>query len=155
MKLCVAAIGQRMPDWVDSGWRQYARRFPRHPALELREIPAVRRTRNSDVANIRERESAALLATATGGEVVALDGAGCQWSTAELADRLRGWMQVGRDVYFLIGGPDGLSGDCIRAADAHLSLGRLTLPHAMVRLVLAEQLYRAWTITQNHPYHRA
>lgn len=156
MRLCVVAIGQRMPAWVDAGWREYARRFPRNLPLELREIAAVRRGRNPDVEGTRARESAALLeAAGNSGRIVALDESGRQWSTVELADRLSGWMQEGRDVHFLVGGPDGLARECIRRADDHWSLGRLTLPHPMVRLVLAEQLYRAWTVTVNHPYHRA
>ena len=145
-----------MPAWVDAGWHEYARRFPRQVVLELREVPAVRRTRNADVDAIRSRESAALLAATGGsGRLVALDEGGRQWSTVELAAQLSTWMQQGQDVHFLVGGPDGLTQDCIRQAEVCWSLGSLTLPHPMVRLVLAEQLYRAWTITQNHPYHRA
>lgn len=155
MRLCVLAIGQRMPGWVADGWNDYARRFPRQLALQLREIPAGRRTRNADIDAIRELESAALLgATNSGARVIVLDMAGRQWSTEELAAELKSWMQSGADVQFLIGGPDGLAPGCIRKADARWSLGRLTLPHPLVRLVVAEQLYRAWTITQGHPYHR-
>lgn len=156
MRLRVLAIGQRMPGWVSDGWSEYARRFPRQLALELRELPALRRSRNADIPELRERESAALLAAAgSAGRVIVLDGAGRQWSTAELAAELSEWMRLGSDVHFLVGGPDGLSRECVRRADSSWSLGRLTLPHPLVRLVVAEQLYRAWTITQNHPYHRA
>jgi 23S rRNA (pseudouridine1915-N3)-methyltransferase len=156
MRLCVVAIGQRMPGWVDQAWQEYARRFPRHLPLELREVPAVRRFRHSAIDTVRERESEALMGAAgAAGRVVTLDESGRQWSTLELSRQLASWMQEGADVNFLVGGPDGLTRECIRRADFHWSLGRLTLPHPMVRLVLAEQLYRAWTITQNHPYHRA
>lgn len=105
---------------------------------------------------MRSQEGGALLAAVPQGAlVVALDGAGAQWSTEKLADRLESWMQEGRDVSFLIGGPDGLSAECKSKADLSLSLGRFTWPHALVRVMLVEQLYRAWSITQNHPYHRA
>lgn len=156
MRLRVVAVGQRMPSWVTEGFNEYAARFPRNLPLELREVAARKRSRNADIAAIRRAESDALLTAAgTGGRLVALDEGGRQWRTRELAGRLEEWMQAGRDVAFLIGGPDGLTDECRSRAELQWSLGRLTLPHPMVRLVLAEQLYRAWTITQNHPYHRA
>lgn len=155
MRLCVVAIGQRMPAWIDQGWKAYADRFPPAMPLELREVPAERRTRNADIESIRRRECDALLAAAGGSRLVALDAGGRQWSTVELAERLEHWMQLGTDVSFLVGGPDGLTPECIARADQHWSLSRLTLPHAIVRVLLAEQIYRAWTIIRNHPYHRA
>jgi 23S rRNA (pseudouridine1915-N3)-methyltransferase len=145
-----------MPSWVAQAWDEYARRFPRGLNLVLREIPLARRGRNADVASLRSAEGEALLAAAPSGHrVVALDERGRQWSTAELAERLETWMREEHGVCFLIGGPDGLSEECRRRAADTWSLGRLTLPHPLVRAVLAEQLYRAWTITQNHPYHRS
>lgn len=156
MDLTVAAVGTRMPAWVEQAWKEYARRFPRGLNLVLREIPLARRARNADVAALRRAEGEALLgAVPAGHRTVALDENGRQWSTVELAERLEGWMREEHGVCFLVGGPDGLSGDCRRRADETWSLGRLTLPHPLVRAVLAEQLYRAWTITQNHPYHRS
>jgi len=86
--------------------------------------------------------------------LIALDGGGRQWTTLELAEQMNTWMQQGRDISFLIGGPDGLDQSSLKRADARWSLGKLTLPHMLVRVILAEQLYRAWSITQNHPYHR-
>lgn len=155
MRLTVVAIGQRMPSWITQGWAEYARRFPRGLSLELKEIPAIRRSGNADIESIRHREGELLLqALPDKGHVIALDENGRQWSTVELSRQLQNWMQDGQDVTFLVGGPDGLSSACLAKADSRWSLGLLTLPHALVRVVLAEQLYRAWTITQNHPYHR-
>ena len=121
----------------------------------MREVPAVRRGRNPDIESIRRDEGQALLAAAPASAcLVALEEKGRQWSTGDLAAKMREWMQLGRDVAFLVGGPDGLSKPCLDQSDHHWSLGSLTFPHALVRVVLAEQIYRAWTITQNHPYHR-
>lgn len=155
MQLLVAAVGQRMPAWVQQGWAEYAGRFPRGLTLALREIPLARRSRNAAVDGLRETESRALLAAVPAGHrVVALDERGDQWTTAELARRLELWMREERGVCFLVGGPDGLTDACRQRAQDLWGLSRLTLPHAMVRVLLAEQLYRAWTVTQNHPYHR-
>lgn len=155
VRLNIVAIGQRMPSWISAGWSEYARRFPRGFTLELREVPAIKRTRNADIDSIRRREGEALLAAIpAAGCIVALDEKGIQWSTEELSGQMKNWMQAGRDMVFLVGGPDGLSDQCLERAEHCWSLGRLTLPHPLVRIVLAEQLYRAWTITQNHPYHR-
>lgn len=156
MHFRVAAIGQRMPAWVNSGWQEYARRFPRSSRLDLLELPAEKRGRNPDLERLKEREGERLLAAVPSSAVsVALDMGGQPWTTEQLAERLRGWMGGGHDVVFLVGGPDGLSLACLEAAELQWSLGPLTLPHPLVRVLLAEQLYRAWTLTQNHPYHRA
>lgn len=156
MKLLVAAVGQRMPAWVDEAWKDYARRFPPNLPLELKEIRMPSRTHNADVVAAREAEGAALTVAAPAGAlVVALDGRGTPWTTRELASRLKDWMHEGRDPVFMIGGPDGLSPACRKRADLCWSLGGATYPHGLVRVIVAEQLYRAWTITQNHPYHRA
>jgi len=127
-----------MPAWVQTAWSEYARRFPRGFSLELREIPLAKRSRNADIDSLRTREGEALLGSVPSGfRIIALDERGKQWSTAELAGEMERWMREEHGVCFL------------------WSLGKLTLPHPMVRALLAEQLYRAWTITQNHPYHRA
>ena len=156
MQLTVAAVGQRMPAWVQTAWKEYSRRFPRGISLELKEIPLAKRSRNADLDSLRNSECKALLsAVPVGHQVVALDEKGKQWSTMELAQQLENWMQDEHGVCFLVGGPDGLSDECRNRARDVWALGRLTLPHPLVRAVLAEQLYRAWTITQNHPYHRS
>jgi len=156
MQLTVVAVGQRMPAWVQESWSEYARRFPRGLALELKEISLAKRSRNADIESLRNAEGTALLAAAPAGHrIVALDERGRQWSTGELAERLESWMQEEHGVCFLVGGPDGLPQKCRDRARDVWALGRLTLPHPMVRAILAEQLYRAWTITQNHPYHRS
>ena len=155
MQLIVAAVGQRMPSWVQEAWSEYARRFPRGLSLELKEISLAKRSRNVNVEALQTAEGKSLLgAVPDGYRVVALDEKGKQWSTRELADRLENWMREEHGVCFLVGGPDGLAQNCRDRADDVWSLGRLTLPHPMVRAILAEQIYRAWTITQNHPYHR-
>jgi 23S rRNA (pseudouridine1915-N3)-methyltransferase len=156
MQFVVSAVGQRMPSWVQSAWSEYARRFPRGFSLDLREIPLAKRSRNGDIESLRAREGDALLASVPSGfRVIVLDERGNQWSTEELAGQLERWMREEHGVCFLIGGPDGLSQQCRQQAQNLWSLGRLTLPHPMVRAILAEQLYRAWSITQHHPYHRA
>lgn len=148
-----------MPDWVAQGWGEYAKRFPRGFELELKELPLGQRSRSgkqsSNAAQVRSSESAALLAAVPADNyLIAMDGQGRQWSTQELAGQMQQWMQLGRDVSFLVGGPDGLDPESLQRADACWSLGKLTLPHMLVRVILAEQLYRAWSVTQNHPYHR-
>jgi 23S rRNA (pseudouridine1915-N3)-methyltransferase len=156
MQLLVAAIGQRMPNWVSEGWNEYARRMPPGLALTLREINLEKRGKNADLRRLAAIESRALYeAMPARARVVALDVRGHAWSTEKLAANLEQWMQEGRDVGFMVGGPDGIEADIMNRADDRWSLGPLTLPHPLVRVVLAEQLYRAWTITQNHPYHRA
>jgi len=156
MQLTVAAIGQRMPSWVQTCWKEYARRFGRGLSLELKELPLAKRSKNSDPEVLRLAEGEALLAAAPSGHrLITLDERGTQWTTMELAQHMENWMREEHGVCFLIGGPDGLPRVCRERAHNTWSLSRLTLPHPMVRVILAEQLYRAWTITQNHPYHRS
>lgn len=156
MKLLVAAVGQRMPDWVSQAWTEYARRMPPGLALSLREISLAKRGKNADIKRLTAIESKALYqAMPARARVIALDIRGQSWSTEKLAANLQEWMGDGRDVGFMIGGPDGIAADIMQKAHQRWSLGPLTLPHPLVRVVLAEQLYRAWTIIQNHPYHRA
>ena len=156
MQLLVAAVGQRMPNWVTEAWNEYARRMPPGLLLTLREINLAKRGKNADIKRLAATEGRALLdAMPARARVVALDIRGQAWSTGKLAAHLERWMHEGRDVGFMIGGPDGIDTEVMRGADDRWSLGPLTLPHPLVRVVLAEQLYRAWTITRNHPYHRA
>ena len=156
MQLLLAAVGQRMPGWVNEAWTEYTRRMPAQLTLSLREITLAKRGKNADTKRLTAVESTALYAAMPKrARVIALDVKGQAWSTEKLASNLEEWMGDGRDVGFMIGGPDGISPDIMQKADTRWSLGPLTLPHPLVRVVFAEQLYRAWTITQNHPYHRA
>jgi 23S rRNA (pseudouridine1915-N3)-methyltransferase len=156
MHIHLIAVGTRMPSWISQGYEDYARRLPRECSLRLVEIPPGRRSRTQSPAPAVEEESRRMLAAIPERSlVVALDVGGSAWDTPGLAARLQEWLQSGRDIVLLVGGPDGLSGDCLRRADLRWSLSALTLPHALVRVVLAEQLYRAWTIISGHPYHRS
>jgi 23S rRNA (pseudouridine1915-N3)-methyltransferase len=157
MRITVLAVGGKMPAWVDEGVAEYGKRLPRELRLEWRDIPLAQRgKKNADVEALRDKEGLALLkAIPDGDRVLALDVRGKPWSTEQLADRLRHWQMESINTSLLIGGPDGLSQACLQRADARWSLSALTLPHPLVRVLLAEQLYRAWTITVNHPYHRA
>ena len=156
MQLFVAAVGQRMPRWVEEAWTEYARRMPQGMSLAIREIQLAKRGKNPDTRRLKTTESVALYdAMPARARIIALDVMGKPWSTETLADKMLDWMGDGRDVGFMIGGPDGIADQVTQKADERWSLGPLTLPHPLVRVILAEQLYRAWTITQNHPYHRA
>ena len=155
MQIHLIAIGDRMPRWVQEGYDEYARRLPPECALRLVEIPAARRGKNADIARIVRDESERLLtAVPKAATVVALEVGGRSWSTEQLARRLDDWMGSGQDLALLVGGPDGLGESARKAASQLWSLSPLTLPHPLVRVVLAEQLYRAWSILRNHPYHR-
>jgi 23S rRNA (pseudouridine1915-N3)-methyltransferase len=159
LKLHILAIGHKPPDWVVAGFEDYARRMPREARIQLTEIKPVPRSRQAPsaaaVARILEAEKSRLVAALPPGCVrIALDERGKPLSTADLARRLTAWMQGGRDVAFLIGSADGLDQELKADADLLLSLSAMTLPHAMVRVLLAEQLYRAVSMIQNHPYHR-
>ena len=155
MKLKLLAAGTRMPAWVREGFDTYAARLPRECRLVLTEIPLGARGKGKDPARAMADESRRMLgAVGPGDEVVALEVKGRPLDTPGLARRLEGWLQGGRDVSLLIGGPDGLHPDCRERAGLQWSLSPLTLPHALVRILVAEQLYRAWSILHNHPYHR-
>lgn len=156
MNVHLIAIGEKMPHWVQEGYREYAKRLPPECALRLVEIPAGRRGKNVDIARILRDESERMLAAIPkGATVVALEVNGRSWSTEQLAQKLDGWMGSGQDLALLVGGPEGLGQAARTAAGQLWSLSPLTLPHPLVRVVLAEQLYRAWSVLRNHPYHRA
>lgn len=149
------AVGRRMPAWVDAGVADYLKRFPPECKLQLQEIEPAHRSKNVPADRYRAEEAERLLtAVPKGASVVALDERGKSPGSTELARWLESWMQEGRDIALLIGGPDGLDERCLQAASLHWSLSPLTLPHALVRVILAEQLYRAWSILRKHPYHR-
>ena len=155
MHIHLIAIGRRASGWERDGYLEYARRMPPELAIELREIAPSKRAGRGSTERRVEDEGRRLLAAVPGGaRVVALDERGAAWTTAALADRIERWMHEGRDLALLVGGADGLSPACIAAAEHRWSLSPLTLPHGLVRIVVAEQLYRAWTILRRHPYHR-
>lgn len=156
LRLHLVAVGQRLPRWVDEGYADYARRLGGDVALRLVEVPLAARAKGAPVARAVAAEGERLLAAVPDGAlVVALAIDGTPWSTAELAARLDAWSAAGRDVALLVGGPDGLAPACLARADARWSLGPLTLPHPLVRVVVAEALYRAASLRAGHPYHRA
>jgi len=155
MKLHILAVGHKMPEWIGTGFEEYSKRMPPELRIELREIKPEPRTGGRSAQSVmaaeRQRIEAAL---PKGARVVALDERGQDWTTMQLAAALPAWQQEGRDVAFVIGGADGLAAEVKARAETLLRVSSLTLPHGMVRVLLAEQLYRAWSITQNHPYHR-
>lgn len=155
MVIRLLAIGTKMPAWVTAGFSEYAKRFSAGCMVDLCEIPAEKRTKNADIPRIIEREGEKLLAAIKPSHyVIALDVKGHTFSTEQLAQQLKNWQAEGRNIDMLIGGPDGLASGCLQRADARWSLSSLTLPHPLVRIILVEQLYRAVSILQNHPYHR-
>lgn len=156
MRIHLLAVGTRMPSWVSAGFQEYSRRLPRECSLQLVEIPVGRRGKAIPAERAIQEEGQQMLAALPRDCLaVALDVQGKPWSTPALAGRLQDWMASGRDVALLVGGPDGLAPDCLSRADLVWSLSELTYPHALVRIILAEQLYRAWSIHAGHPYHRA
>ncbi len=156
MKIYLLAVGTKMPAWVTQGFEEYAMRMPAKCSLHLKEIAAEKRAKNSNLASIKEKEASKLKSAIPAHcRVVALDVKGQCWSTEKLATRLQDWMMGGQDVALLVGGPDGLTHEILTLAQETWSLSKLTFPHPLVRVILAEQLYRAYTITENHPYHRA
>lgn len=156
MRAYLLAVGDRMPAWVAEGFGEYRKRLSRELPLELVEIkPGARGKGRDDRRAMLDEGAAVLAALPRDVHVIALDGRGKTWSSQALADQLETWRMGGRDVAFLIGGPDGHAPEVLARADQHWSLGSLTLPHMLVRLVLIEQLYRATTILAGHPYHRA
>jgi len=155
MRITVFAVGTRMPAWVNDGVSHYLKRLPRHIDLQFQEIPAAPRTSGATTAKIKQKEGDALLHAVRDADfVIALDEHGKHWSSVELGHELETWLGAYARVALLIGGADGLDRRVLERADRVWSLSALTLPHALVRVVLAEQLYRAWTLTQGHPYHR-
>jgi 23S rRNA (pseudouridine1915-N3)-methyltransferase len=155
MKLWLVAVGQRQPAWADAAYEDFAKRFPGECRLELKAVKAEPRSGGKSVPAMLDAEAARIeAALPRGARRVILDERGERRSTAQLAERLRFWMGDGRDVALVIGGPDGLAESIRRDADEALRLSDLTLPHALARVLLAEALYRAWSVTAGHPYHR-
>jgi 23S rRNA (pseudouridine1915-N3)-methyltransferase len=156
MQLIIVAVGSRMPGWVDAAFADYAGRMPPDLRIVLREVRPEPRTSGKSVEAMMGAEAERIrLVLAKRGTRVVLDERGTDLSSAALATRIQAWRADGDDVSFIIGGPDGLDPTFKAEAGASMRLSSLTLPHGLARVVLAEQLYRAWSITQNHPYHRA
>lgn len=155
MRIHLISVGRRMPGWVEAGYAEYVKRLPAECALNLIEIEPLRRGKSTVAAQAREDEGRRILkAIPKGAVAVALDGGGQCWSTEILARQLSGWLAEGHDRALLVGGADGLAADCLERATQRWSLSALTFPHPLVRVIVAEQIYRAWTLIQGHPYHR-
>jgi 23S rRNA (pseudouridine1915-N3)-methyltransferase len=154
MNLRVVALGHKMPGWVSAAWDDYARRLPRELALALVELKPEPRDRGKAVPQLLAAEAQRIVAACKGARMIALDEHGEPWTTQTLADRLAKWRDSAVDIAFVIGSADGLAETIKRDADAVVALSAMTLPHALVRIVLAEQLYRAASLLAGHPYHR-
>ena len=154
MRLTIVAVGQKVPDWAQTAYDDYAKRFPPELKLELKAVKTEPRSSKTLSTLLLAEKSRIEAAISRGTHIVALDERGTSVTTLALAERLKSWQLSGDDVAIVIGGPDGLDSDFKKAAHERLRLSDLTLPHAMVRVLLIEQLYRAWSITINHPYHR-
>ncbi len=156
MQIQLLAIGKRMPDWIGMGYKEYANRLKSTLPLNLIEIATTRKSNSQDSKTVIRGEGEKLLATIPEKAwVVALDEHGKQWSSKELAEQMEKWADHSSQIALLIGGADGLDKACLDRADQIWSLSALTLPHALVRVVVAEQIYRAWSLNSNHPYHRS
>ena len=154
MKLLVVAVGQRQPAWAQTAYAEFEKRFPPEMRLELHAVKAETRGQKTAEQLMAAEATRLQAALPRGVRRVVLDERGTRVTTLQLADRMKAWLPDGRDVAFIIGGPDGLDAPLKATADETLRLSELTLPHAFVRVLLAEALYRAWTVMVNHPYHR-
>ncbi|WP_374622749.1 23S rRNA (pseudouridine(1915)-N(3))-methyltransferase RlmH [Pandoraea sp.] len=156
MRLFILALGHKMPGWIETAFTEYAKRMPPELRIELKEIKPEQRSQSRTAETVMAAEAQRIdAALPRGCRLVCLDERGQDLTTMRLAQSLTGWQQDGRDVAFVIGGADGLDPALKARADTLIRLSSLTLPHGMVRVLLAEQLYRAWSINANHPYHRA
>ncbi|MBB5018390.1 23S rRNA (pseudouridine1915-N3)-methyltransferase [Chitinivorax tropicus] len=155
MRLHILAVGHKQPDWIETAFNEYAKRMPRECQIELKELKPEKRVGGKTAQQVMTAEKARIEAALPAGALlVALDERGENWTTVKLADHMKKWLTEGRDVAFVIGGADGLEPSIKQQAGKLLQLSAMTLPHGMVRVLLAEQLYRAWSIINNHPYHR-
>ncbi|HEX6703118.1 MAG TPA: 23S rRNA (pseudouridine(1915)-N(3))-methyltransferase RlmH [Albitalea sp.] len=154
MKLLLVAVGQRQPAWADTAYEDFAKRFPPELRLELKAVKAEPRGSKSAEQLMAAEAARIEAAIPKGARRVVLDEHGTRLTTVQLAERMKAWMNDGRDAALLVGGPDGLHAALKASADETLRLSDLTLPHAFVRVLLAEALYRGWTVMTNHPYHR-
>jgi 23S rRNA (pseudouridine1915-N3)-methyltransferase len=155
LKIELLAAGTRPPAWIEEGVTEYLKRMPRICVVEIREIAIAKRFKNSSADGLKKEEEKRFRKQfIEGARIIALDRAGNSWSTADLADRMKQWMNDYSHIQMLIGGPDGLSKSCLDDVHDNWSLSRLTFPHFLVRIMVAEQLYRAWSMLNNHPYHK-
>lgn len=155
MRIHIVAVGQRMPSWVDQACNEYFKRMPAYARVELHEVPAPKRTKGADRGRVLREECERIrAATPLDCRAIALERTGRPIDSEQLACSLRSWFSEARDVALWIGGPDGLAPECLRRAGERWSLSALTLAHPVARVLLAEQLYRAWSIVGNLPYHR-
>lgn len=155
MRIKLIAVGSRMPRWVEEGWQEYAKRMPAELAVDLVEIPLNTRGKNADVGRLIRQEGEAMLAKVQPGErIVTLEVEGKPWSTGQLARELERWRLDSRTVNLMVGGPEGLAPEVCARSEQRWSLSPLTLPHPLVRILVGEQLYRAWTVISGHPYHK-
>lgn len=156
MQIYVLAVGDKPPSWVEAGVNQYTERMPRECKIQINTIATVKRSRSQAITQAQAQEQELLLKHTPNDSLrIALDEHGKSWTTMVLADKLENWLQISPVVTLYIGGPDGFTQDFLDQADFVWSLSTLTMPHMLVRVLLVEQLYRAWTIIQGHPYHRA
>ena len=155
MKLLILAVGHKMPSWITEGFNEYSKRMPREAKIELLEIKPEPRTTGKSVVQIMEAEAQRIQAALPKDVLrIALDERGKHWTTRQLTEHMKDWLSGGRDVAFIIGGADGLHESVRGSAHQLLALSAMVLPHGMVRVLLAEQLYRAHSLLHNHPYHR-
>ncbi|MDG6779094.1 23S rRNA (pseudouridine(1915)-N(3))-methyltransferase RlmH [Thiomicrorhabdus sp. zzn3] len=148
-------VGQKMPKWVQEGYAEYAKRLPKACSLNLIELPMAQRGKTSSVEQNKAEEAKRILAAVPkGARLVVLDQHGQQVTTVQLADKMEEWLGSGQDIALIVGGPDGLDASILQQAQWKWGLSKLTLPHPMVRILVAEQVYRAWSVINNHPYHR-
>jgi 23S rRNA (pseudouridine1915-N3)-methyltransferase len=155
MQIDLIAVGKRMPDWIESGIKEYKKRLPKHIHFNIIEITPAIRSKSNSTDNVKQKEEEKILAAIKpDSTIIALDEHGRLISSQSLADQLQNWIDDQQNISLIIGGADGLSKTIKEKAHHTWSLSKMTLPHGLVRAMLVEQLYRAWTITQNHPYHR-
>lgn len=155
MKISLVAIGKKMPYWVNVAYQEYAKRLPKEFSLELIEVAAIKRGKHADTAKVLQQEGDSLLAALpSNNQVIALERSGIELSSQDLAKQLQRFQHDSQNISLLIGGPEGLSEACLQRAQHCWSLSKLTMPHPIVRLLIAEQIYRAWSILTQHPYHK-
>ena len=148
-------VGQKMPKWVLEGYAEYTKRLPKSCSIKLVELPMAIRGKTSSVETNKQQEAKRIEAVIPkGAKIIVLDEHGKQTTTLQFSEKLKDWLGSGQDIALIVGGPDGLSGEILQKAEWKWGLSKLTLPHPMVRILVAEQVYRAWSVLQNHPYHR-